>query len=54
MRLTFTVFIAAAFGQPSLPCAAQDVADFYKGKQIAILVGFTSIFWSRYWVSDDE
>ena len=41
MRLTFTVFIAAAFGQPSLPCAAQDVADFYKGKQIAILVGFT-------------
>ena len=41
MRLTFTVFIAAAFGQPSLPCAAQDVADFYKGKQIAIMVGFT-------------
>ena len=41
MRLTFTVFIAAAFGQPSFPCAAQDVADFYKGKQIAILVGFT-------------
>jgi tripartite-type tricarboxylate transporter receptor subunit TctC len=41
MRLTFTLFIAVAFGLPSLPCAAQDVADFYKGKQIAIMVGFT-------------
>ena len=34
------VFIAAAFCIASLPCAAQDrVADFYKGKQVSILVG---------------
>jgi hypothetical protein len=41
MALKLAVFIAAALGLPSLPCAAQDVADFYKGKQIAIVVGFT-------------
>ena len=41
MALKLAVFIAAALGLPSLPCAAQEVADFYKGKQIAIVVGFT-------------
>ena len=41
MTSKLTVFIAATLGLPSLPCAAQDVADFYKGKQIAIVVGFT-------------
>ena len=41
MQSKLTVFIAAALGLPSLPCAAQEVADFYKGKQIAIVVGFT-------------
>ena len=38
MALKLAVFIAAALGLPSLPCAAQEVADFYKGKQIAIVV----------------
>ena len=41
MALKLAVFIAAALGLPSLPCAAQEMADFYKGKQIAIVVGFT-------------
>ena len=41
MQSKLTIFIAAALGLPSLPCAAQEVADFYKGKQIAIVVGFT-------------
>jgi hypothetical protein len=37
--LKLTVFIAAALGLPSLACDAQEVADFYKGKQIAICGG---------------
>src|SRR6478735_295833 len=41
MALKLAVFIAAALGLPSPPCAAQDVADFYKGKRISIIVGFT-------------
>src|SRR6478736_4762246 len=41
MALKLAVFIAAALGLPALPCAAQEMADFYKGKQIAIVVGFT-------------
>jgi tripartite-type tricarboxylate transporter receptor subunit TctC len=41
MQSKLTIFVAAALGMPSLPCAAQEVADFYKGKQIAIVVGFT-------------
>jgi hypothetical protein len=35
-------FIAAALGLASAPCAAQDpVADFYRGKQISVMVGFS-------------
>jgi hypothetical protein len=41
MRFMLFSFIAAALGSASLPCAAQDATDFYKGKQIAIVVGFT-------------
>ena len=41
MQLKFALFVAAALALPSSPCAAQDVADFYKGKQISIIVGFT-------------
>ena len=44
MRLTPTLaaLFAAAVGVTSTPCAAQDPAgDFYRGKQISILVGFT-------------
>ena len=42
MRTAFepAVFTAAALCLASLPCAAQDpVADFYKGKQVSVLVG---------------
>jgi tripartite-type tricarboxylate transporter receptor subunit TctC len=42
MKRKFAVVIAAAVGVASLPCAAQDpVADFYKGRQISIMVGFS-------------
>ncbi len=42
MKLALAVVIAAAVGLASLPCAAQDpVADFYRGRQISILVGFS-------------
>jgi tripartite-type tricarboxylate transporter receptor subunit TctC len=41
MQLKFALFVAVALALPSPPCAAQDVADFYKGKQISIIVGFT-------------
>jgi tripartite-type tricarboxylate transporter receptor subunit TctC len=41
MKLALAVFIPAV-GLASLPCAAQDpVADFYKGKQISVMVGFS-------------
>src|SRR5712692_4576449 len=42
MRTAFepAVFTAAALCLASLPCAAQNpVADFYKGKQMSIMVG---------------
>jgi hypothetical protein len=40
--LRLTTFIAAASGLASPPCTAQDpVADFYRGKQISILMGFS-------------
>ena len=44
MRRTFMLlaFIAVAAVPASLPCAAQDAAaEFYKGRQISIVVGFT-------------
>src|SRR5262245_20156964 len=42
MSLTRAAVIAAVAGLAPLPCAAQDaVADFYKGKQVTILVGFS-------------
>jgi tripartite-type tricarboxylate transporter receptor subunit TctC len=40
--LTLTAFVAAAAVLGPPPCAAQEaVADFYKGKQISVLVGFS-------------
>jgi tripartite-type tricarboxylate transporter receptor subunit TctC len=42
MRLACGAFIVAMAGLAPLPCAAQDaVADFYRGKQVSIMVGFT-------------
>src|SRR5262249_21443750 len=40
MRFTVNLLLCAASCMASLPCAAQDaVADFYKGRQVSILVG---------------
>jgi tripartite-type tricarboxylate transporter receptor subunit TctC len=42
MKLRLALFISAAVGLAAPPSAAQDaVADFYRGKQITIVVGFT-------------
>ena len=42
MRLARAAVIAAMAGLAPLPCAAQDVvADFYRGKQVTIMVGFS-------------
>src|SRR5262249_62094164 len=40
MRFTVNLLLCAASCMASPPCAAQDVvADFYKGRQVSILVG---------------
>jgi tripartite-type tricarboxylate transporter receptor subunit TctC len=42
MKLRLALFISAAVGLAAPPSAAQDAAaDFYRGKQITIVVGFT-------------
>jgi tripartite-type tricarboxylate transporter receptor subunit TctC len=42
MRVAFAALIPLAAALAAPPCAAQDaVADFYRGKQVAIMVGFS-------------